>query len=202
MKKLISILLFVFAFPVFAQQPSLTICQGKFALCAASTCTKTGKTITTNNGVTYPEVVCKCPVLEGPSIADLSAGVMKGSCNVDDPKTQVWSLFAPRLVEGFHYPQEANNFVRTPPSATKAQIQSCPGQLAEGSTNCWGMMCKYDKDPTNGTITATCSCPIGQIAKGTEFLTEAGQGNKDACAKHPVAAPDPLAQPAKPTKSK
>lgn len=200
MKKIFSVLLFVFSLSVFAQQPALTICQGKFALCAASTCTKTGKTITTNNGVTYPEVVCKCPVLEGPSIADLSAGVMKGSCSVDDPTTQVWSLFAPRLVEGFHYPQEANNFVRTPPSATKAKIQSCPGAIAEGSTNCWGMMCKYDKDPTNGTVTATCSCPIGQIAKGTEFLTEAGQGNKAACAKHPVAAPNPLAKPTNPTK--
>jgi len=98
MKKIFSVLLFVFSLSAFAQQPALTICQGKFALCAASTCTKTGKTITTNNGVTYPEVVCKCPVLEGPSIADLSAGVMKGSCSVDDPNTQVWSLFAPRLV--------------------------------------------------------------------------------------------------------
>jgi hypothetical protein len=180
----------------------LTVCNGKFALCAASTCTETGRTITTNNGVTYPEVACKCPVLEGPSIADLSAGVMKGSCAVDDPTTQVWSLFAPRLVEGFHYPQEANNFVRTPPSKTKAKIQSCPGAIAEGSTNCWGMMCKYDKDPVNGTVTATCSCPIGQIAKGTKFLTEAGQGDKAACAKHPVAAPDPLTKPAKPVKAK
>ena len=178
----------------------LTVCNGKFALCAASTCTKTGKTITTNNGVTYPEVVCKCPVLEGPSIADLSAGVMKGSCAVDDPKTQVWSLFAPRLVEGFHYPQEANNFKRYPPSETKAQIQKCSGQVAEGSTNCWGMMCRYRKDPINGTVVADCSCPIGQIAKGTEFLTEAGQGDKEACLKHPVAAPDPLSVPAKPAK--
>jgi len=196
MKNLIYTFLFVFVGSVFAAEPTLTICQGKFALCAASTCTKTGKTITTNNGVTYPEVVCKCPVLEGPSIADLNAGVMKGSCTVDDPTTQVWSLFAPRLVEGFHYPQEANDFARVPPSKTKAKIQSCPGAIAEESTNCWGMMCKYDKNPTNGTITATCACPIGQIDKGIEFLTEAGQGNKAACAKHPVAAPDPLAVPA------
>jgi hypothetical protein len=200
MKKLLLLLAF-FVGSVQAQTPPpLTICQGKFALCAASTCTKTGKTITTNNGVTYPEVICKCPVLEGPSIADLTAGVMKGSCSVPDPETQVWSLFAPRLVEGFHYPQEANNFVRVPESATKAQIQSCPGAIAEGSTNCWGMMCKYDKDPTNGTVTASCSCPIGQIAKGTKFLTEAGQGNSKACLKHPVAAPDPLAKTTNPTK--
>lgn len=196
MKKLISIIALLFVGTVGAQTPTpeLTICQGKYALCAASTCTKTGKTITTNNGVTYPEVVCKCPVLNGASIADLRAGVMKGSCSVDDPKTQVWSLFAPRLIEGFHYPQEANNFVRQPYSATRARVQSCPGELAEGSTNCWGMLCTYDPNPTNGTVTATCSCPIGQIAKGTRFLTEAGQGDKSACAKHPVAAPSPIAR--------
>lgn len=195
MKKLLIIGILFFA--GCAQAQSLTVCQGKFALCAASTCTKTGKTITTNNGQSYPEVVCKCPVLEGPSIADLSAGVMKGSCSVDDPTTQVWSLFAPRLVEGFHYPQEANNFERQPPSKTKAQIQSCPGAVAQESTNCWGMMCRYDKHPKNGTVTATCSCPTGQIAKGTVFLTEAGQGDPKACYKHPVAAPDPLAVPVK-----
>lgn len=170
----------------------LTVCKGKFALCAASTCVKTGKTITTNNGVTYPEVSCKCPVLEGPSIAVLDMGVMKGSCEVDDPKTQVWSLFAPRVVEGFHYPQEANDFVRMPKSMTKAKVQSCSADLAEGSSNCFGMMCTYDKHPTNGTVTATCKCPIGQIEKGTTFLTEAGQGNPEACAKHPVAAPSPV----------
>lgn len=198
MKKLLATLLLLAA-SVTSYAGELTVCNGKFALCAASTCAKTGKTITTNNGVTYPEVVCKCPVLEGPSIADLNAGVMKGSCNVDNPKTQVWSLFAPRLVEGFHYPQEASNFERKP-AATKAVIQTCPGNVAQGSTNCWGMLCTFDKNPTNGTVTATCRCPIGQIEKGTEFLTEAGQGNKEACLKHPVAAPDPLASPTKPTK--
>ncbi|MFY8212259.1 MAG: hypothetical protein ACOVLB_06325 [Candidatus Nanopelagicus sp.] len=200
MKNLLLILaLSLFGSQAFAQQPTLSVCQGKFALCAASTCTKTGKTITTNNGVTYPEVLCTCPVLEGPSIAQLNAGVMKGTCSVDDPTTQVWSLFAPRLVESFHYPQEANNFVRTPSSETRAKVQSCPGSLAAGSANCWGMMCAYNKNPTNGTVTAVCSCPIGQIAKGTSFLTEAGQGDKAACAKHPVAAPNPLATPASTT---
>ena len=31
-------------------KPQLTICKGEYALCAASTCETTGKTITTNNG--------------------------------------------------------------------------------------------------------------------------------------------------------
>ena len=41
-------------------------------------------------------------------------------------------------------------------------------------------------------LTADCSCPIGQIKEGTEFLTEAGQGDPAACTQHPVAAPNPL----------
>lgn len=186
MKKLLALLLLISSV-AYAQE--LTICSGKYALCAASTCKLTGKTIKTNDGKSYPEVVCTCPVLEGKSIADTTAGVMKGTCNVDDPTTQVWSLFAPR----FHYPQEANNFVTTPKSSTRAKVQSCSGDVAQGSANCWGMMCKYRKDPINGTTVADCSCPIAQITKGTEFLTEAGQGNPNACNQHPVAAPDPFA---------
>jgi len=55
----------------FAQ--GLTICNGEFALCAASTCKPTGQTITGNNGVAYPEVVCRCPILNGNNIADYGA---------------------------------------------------------------------------------------------------------------------------------
>ena len=77
----------------YAQEQQLTICSGNYALCAASTCKLTGKTIKTNDGKTYPEVVCTCPVLNGKSIADTSAGVMKGSCNVDDPDKH--TAFAP-----------------------------------------------------------------------------------------------------------
>src|SRR6476620_6597120 len=60
------------------------ICKGRFALCAASTCQATGKYITVNvtGGGTamFPEYDCTCPILDGPSIADLSGGNMKGSC--------------------------------------------------------------------------------------------------------------------------
>ena len=51
--------------------PGLTICTGEFALCAASTCKPvmnpdgTQKTIQTATGP-YPEVVCTCPILNGP----------------------------------------------------------------------------------------------------------------------------------------
>ena len=84
MKRLI-IALFAFAtLAAHAQTPpptpEIVLCDGKYALCAASTCKLTGKKITTNNGVTYPEVSCTCPVLEGKAIADLTGGNMAGSC--------------------------------------------------------------------------------------------------------------------------
>jgi len=51
------------------------------------------------------------------------------------------------------------------------------------------MICTIGKT-INGSPTAECKCPIGQIQHGTEFLTEAGQSNQSACTEHPVAAPD------------
>ncbi len=87
----------------------VTTCNGDFALCAASICKPTGKTITTNTGDSYPEVVCRCPILNGIAIADPTMGNMKGSCTPTDDK-HVWSLFAPRM----HYPQEASGFSKRP----------------------------------------------------------------------------------------
>ena len=72
----------------------LTTCDGQYALCAASTCKPTGKMITGNNGTPYPEVECRCPILEGRAIADTKAGNMAGSCTPTDSQ-HVWSLFAP-----------------------------------------------------------------------------------------------------------
>lgn len=188
MKKLCLSLLMLFSSLAFAQTtPTIALCDGDYALCAASTCTRTGKTITTNDGQVWPEVVCTCPILKGKAIADLTGGNMKGSCAA--PSGQVWSLFAPKVF----YPQEASNFVTTPKSATKASVQACSGKFAPGSTNCWSMICNIGKT-INGSPTAECKCPIRQIKFGTEFLTEAGQGDPSVCTKHPVAAPDIFAE--------
>jgi len=177
-----------FVFEEVSDTPQLTICSGNYALCAASTCEPTGKTMVTNDGKTYPEMVCTCPVLNGPSIADLSAGQMKGTCDVADPEKDVWSLFAPK----FYYPQEASDFVQEPKSATQVTAQNCPGELAPQSVNCFGMPCTYEPELINGTLVASCTCPSRQIEKGTDFLIEAGQGDPSYCAKHPVSAPNPF----------
>jgi len=130
MKKLCLSLLMFFSGLTFAQTtPTIALCDGDYALCAASTCRLTGNKIQTNDGKSWPEVICTCPILKGKAIADLTGGNMKGSCAA--PTGQVWSLFAPKV----YYPQEASNFVTTPKSATRASVQACSGQFAQGSTN-------------------------------------------------------------------
>jgi len=183
MKQLLAILTFLMLSSIVSAQPSkdgITTCNGEYALCAASTCKPTGKMITGNNGVPYPEVECKCPILNGIAIADTSAGNMKGSCAATD-SNHVWSLFAPKLF----YPQEANNF--SPWIwKQKATVQKCDASLNLGaqSSNCFSWNCVKGSDGI-----AVCSCPTGQVPPATSFLTEAGQGNPEACAQYPVSLP-------------
>ena len=166
-----------------AQSPStegLTTCNGRFALCAASTCTPTGRTITTTQGDSYPEVECRCPILEGRALADTQAGNMTGSCDIPRQGT-VWSLFAPRVF----YPQEASGFSHRPQDM-RARVQQCGAELEQGynASNCFSFLCE---DLGNGI--ASCRCPMGQVPANTAFLTEAGQGNPQACSQHPVSLP-------------
>ena len=158
----------------------LTVCDGQYALCAASTCKPTNKMITGNNGVAYPEVECRCPILKGRAIADTAAGNMAGSCTPTDGQ-HVWSLFAPKL----YYPQEASNFSNRPKDM-KATVQKCDASLNLGakSSNCFSWNCKIGNDGI-----AVCSCPTGQVPAATTFLTEAGQGDPAACAQYPVSLP-------------
>ena len=188
-KQLLTTLAFVvLSPPVFAQLPTagITTCDGEYALCAASTCKPvlnkdgTPKMITGNNGVAYPEVECRCPILKGHAIADTSAGNMKGSCTASD-SNHVWSLFAPKIF----YPQEANDF--SPWIwKQKATIQKCDASLNLGakSSNCFSWNCVKGADGI-----AVCSCPTGQVPPATSFLTEAGQGNPEACSQYPVSLP-------------
>ena len=177
--RLFSIIFVFFSFSLIAQA-GITTCQGKYALCAASTCQPTGKTITTSNGNIYPEVICKCPIIDGQSIADTTMGNMQGSCDPTDDK-HVWSLFAPKK----YYPQEASNFSKRP-ERMEAVVQKCDASLNQGfnASNCFSFNCKIG--PNNIAI---CRCPIGQAPAATTFLTEAGQGNPEACYQHPVSLP-------------
>lgn len=184
MNKILMMLFFTVSTAVFAQSksstPELTVCEGDYALCAASTCRPTGKTITGNNGVAYPEVICRCPILNGRAIADTSAGNMKGSCAATSDQ-HVWSLFAPKV----YYPQEASHFSSLP-WKKRAVVQACASSLNLGdkSSNCFSWNCVRGPDGI-----AICSCPTGQVPAATAFLTEAGQGNPEACYQYPVSLP-------------
>jgi hypothetical protein len=175
----------------------------KFALCAASTCSATGGTISVKNSngvvMTYPEMQCTCPVVTGASIADLGGGNMQGSCAIPAANAKypnpIWSLFSVNAA----LPQQS---APIPYSTTAGGQQICPGTGNQMVTNCWSFQCTIDAtSPYPGVTTATCFCPLGEnltgdpVAAGTKFFTEAGgaaataAGKADACNYNPVGAP-------------
>jgi len=170
------------------------ICRGYFALCAASTCMPTGKQITvrtaTGGTATFPEADCTCPVLLGPSIANLAGGNMQGSCEPPGPDT-IWSTYQPRP----NIPQALTNWVPTPPEASAPPL-FCPKSLNLGNqlVNCFSFLCD-SQTYINNVPVVTCHCPIGESLAGTSvpphtsFLTQAGQGDQAFCAEHPVSGP-------------
>ena len=166
------------------------ICHGYFALCAASTCTPTGKQITvktaTGGTATFPEADCTCPVVLGPSIANLAGGNMQGSCEPPRPDT-IWSTYQPRP----NIPQALTDWVPAP-----APPLFCPKRLGLGNqlVNCFSFLCDSQTYINNAPV-VTCHCPIGESLAGTAvpphtaFLTQAGQGDEEFCAMHPVSGP-------------
>lgn len=205
--------------------PGLQMCdrtsntQGKFALCAASTCVPTNTTMDVRvngflGGTTkFPSATCKCPIIDSAimemngklpltALAAVYEGNMKGSCNVENPATQVWSLFQPIG----YYPQATLDFAYPPPvtsngvttqGATKPQLcKNISGKQL--GANCFSFLCTIDAIKTNGVTTATCTCPLGEgpfgasTPPGSVFPTEAGSLNSDPtqyCYMNPVSIP-------------
>jgi hypothetical protein len=167
------------------------ICPGPFALCAASTCKATGRSITVNvtagGTASFREYDCTCPIFSSPAIADLNGGNMQRSCK--PPPNQIWSLYSPRL----SIPQALTGWSRGVPESLAPPL-ICPASLNLGDqlVNCFSFAC----DPAgsiNGVPVATCHCPLGESTEGTSvspntaFATQAGQGDRAVCAEHPVA---------------
>ena len=82
-------LLFLLMFPTMVFGADIMICNGEYALCAASGSTPTGKVIMVK-GKAFQEGMAVCPILKGRSVANGS--LMKNSC--DAPPGKVWSLFS------------------------------------------------------------------------------------------------------------
>jgi hypothetical protein len=168
--------------------PDFRFCQGYFALCAASTCTPTGKQIAVNTitGRTrnFPEADCTCPVILGTSIANLSGGNMKGSC--EPGPGQIWSSYQVRP----DIPQALTNWVpHLPEDAAPPQV--CPGSLNNQYAQCFSFSCDTETYINNVPV-VTCHCAIGATLAGlpaqpqSSFPTQAGQGDQAICADLPV----------------
>ena len=164
MKKLLLLLLL----PVNVFATELMICNGEYALCAASGSTPTGKMIMVK-GKEFAEGMAVCPVLTGRSIAN--GALMKNSC--DAPAGKVWSLFS-TVSEAPQAPTWA-----VAPLVHRTFVLS----KTEGMSNMWSFICDKQTKKVNGVTLASCYGPInespftnGHIKPGSTIITDAPVG--------------------------
>ena len=185
----VAILALPVALPAHAND-AVMFCHQEFAMCAASPAKPTGKLIAVNvsGGKTllYPEAVAVCPVLHGPSVANVTGGNMKGSCAQPGPN-QVWSLYQIRK----DFPQAPawkRNTVATPRTFTTA------GTPTTSISNMFSFACTktHRAHGWYGVQLANCFGPISEdvqgaaVADGTKVVTQAPIG-----ATYPVGGPVP-----------
>ena len=166
MKKLLLLLLL----PVNVFAADLMICNGEYALCAASGSTPTGKKIMVN-GKEFAEGMAVCPVLTGKAVAN--GKLMQGSCKA--PAGKVWSLFS-TVTE---YPQAPSWAVV--PMTPRSFVTST--DAGGGMSNQWSFLCDKQAKKVNGVQLANCYGPInespwnnGHVAPGTAAFTAAPVG--------------------------
>jgi hypothetical protein len=193
----------------------IRLCPGDFALCAASICTLTGGTIEVkceagtpgcpDGTASFPEAKCICPIFPGPSIGDVTGGNIAqplGPGHCFEPPTIVngvpvdngiWSLYSPQA----QIPQEINNWNQGTKKSAAPPL-TCPASPIAMNTfaNCFSFACER-AGKINGVEVANCFCPIAEsfrgegVPLGTQFSTQAGQGNEDICSQLPVGGPFP-----------
>jgi hypothetical protein len=164
MKKLLLLALFC----ANASAADLMICNGEYALCAASGSTPTGKTITVK-GKVFQEGMAVCPVLTGRSVAN--PALMNNSC--DAPPGKVWSLFS-----------TVSEAPQAPSWAVAPLVQrTFTLSKTEGMSNQWSFLCDKQAKKTNGVQLASCYGPInespltnGHIKPGAKIITDAPSG--------------------------
>ena len=157
---------------------AIMFCHQEFALCAASPAKPTGKLIAVNVGgktVLYPEAVAVCPVLHGPSIANVTGGNMRGSCAQPGPN-QVWSLYQVR--EKFAQAPDWKRNTSAPP-----RTFTTAGTPATSISNMFSFACtKTKRAHLFGPMLANCYGPISEdvqgapVAVGTKVVTQAPVG--------------------------
>ena len=164
MKKLLLLLLL----PVSVSAADLMICNGEYALCAASGSTPTGKKIMVK-GKEFAEGMAVCPVLTGRSVAN--GALMNNSCNA--PPGKVWSLFS-TVSEAPQAPTWA-----VAPLVHRTFVLS----KTEGMSNQWSFLCDKQTKKVNGVQLASCYGPInespltnGHVKMGSTIVTDAPVG--------------------------
>ena len=155
MKKLLAILvLLILASVAFSQEKALKIVVGKFAFCGASATKLTGRTVTVN-GKKFLEGVAKCPVMDGPSIAN-TLMVANPMITPDGTDKTVWSYF-------WYYDSvpQAPTWETLPTVNRTFVITKEPGG---GMSNMWCFPCRVLPNKVNGVTIAECFGPINELA--------------------------------------
>jgi hypothetical protein len=151
-----------------AAATEIMLCNGEYALCAASGSTPTGKMITVK-GKKFAEGMAVCPVLKGRSVAN--GALMKNSC--DAPAGKVWSLFS-----------TVSEAPQAPTWAVAPLVhRTFTLSKTDGMSNLWSFICDKQAKPVNGVTLASCYGPINEspltnshIKMGSTIVTDAPVG--------------------------
>jgi hypothetical protein len=147
-------LLLILTFSSFSQEKALKIYNGKFAFCGASG-TKITKDTITVQGKKFIQGISVCPVMEGPSIANVML-VPNPSITPDGTDKTVWSFFwyydtVPQAPTWKSLPTVNRSFI----------VTREPGG---GMSNMFCMPCKVLPNKINGVTLAECYGPINEAA--------------------------------------
>lgn len=155
---------------------ALKIYKGKFAFCGASGAEPTGNIITVQ-GRKFKEGRSVCPVMDGPSVANLKL-VPNPSVSLDGTKDTVWSFF-------WYYDE-------VPQAPTWETLPTVNRSFVIGDTpntqmsNMFCMPCRIFKT-VNGVELAECVGPLNELAfplrkairahEGQTSITQAPEGS-------------------------
>jgi hypothetical protein len=174
MKKLILLLAFI---SLNTQAHTIAMCNGEYALCAASSTYANGNVITVN-GKQFKEGVAVCPVLTGTAVANLD--LMGGSCKA--PKGQVWSLFGVPAPTTFPQAPDWNQVTPVVRSFTTSVGKGL------GMSNMWSFLCTKRPKQVNGVTLADCVGPINESPFDNSYV----KPGANVFTMAPVGAVDPV----------
>jgi hypothetical protein len=165
----------------------LKICLGEFAFCGASSTKPTGNKMIVN-GKEFYEGEAICPVMTGPSIANME--LMNNSCDAPDGTDKtVWSLF-------WYYTEVPQSPTwEVSPTVNREFVTT--NELGGGMSNMWSFPCNIIPKEVNGTKLSKCYGPINEtvfpfrgsrkVTDGETSVTQAPEGSS-----YPVGAIIPV----------